>query len=1585
MPAFIIMILCFVVFTTESVASVLIEGETTPITSSIGDTVSITSRKALKNGENFVTWEIVSGSGKFVDATADSTGFIPSTESATIRRVVQTLSPYEISSTTKKFNFDKNSTHIPRSTQYGLKLYFNTNEGGQYAITYKTKQQIGVIYLFQDSTFTTVVPPAVTDSFRISRDCFSSKCFIQTQPNSTNYFFIYLAGYPNNNMKDSIFVTLNKTHSISVTYTGNGTAYVDSLTQHVSTFSKATENDSIRIFAFPDSNNVFDHWELESGSCTIGDTQNDTTRVKNITSDCKIKAVFKQGTIYPITGTPTQYNFIDHLYAQKVSSGHAGVRFSFTAPSAGTYAIVVSSDLTQDSIYYFRYTGSDYATLAKSQKFLGTYTETLTLTAGQNVAIVINNPSKKNSNPFYINYATQSYAITLSSDGNGKIQPANGYATAYANSRYTISAKADSGYRFSDWQTISGSPVIDDKESANTFVTISGNAELKANFKQSQIFALTKSAQTFNFQRDYYSEATLSEIRFTWTPPDTNTYILRITPSSTIKAIFKEYGDDKQFSNIVAEHAVTDTTGFTVKGTPGTPLYWSIRDSSKTFPNTSFSAWISSPYILNVKTASEGSINPSGKIYTSPGSKNVITAWPYGGYTFKSWVNTEGDMTISSIKDSRTFVTVIDSICTVKATFTVDKTAEPSLNISKLEMSNYPEICAQVSVTDAQTGHSFYGLVADDFTLAQDGNSIQPQVTSINKVTGVSVVIVVDQSTSMTTNKRMDKAKDAIREFINNMGPYDRTAIVGFVGNVKVTNPVTSDTATVDSTIVHQTMTSNKALLLSSTDSIKAIGNSTNIISGTCAGIEQIVNESNATAVIVFSDGNSNSGKTKISEAINLAKAKNTNIYTIALESETKYPLEDLAVNTGGTFSLASDASELAGLYSAIRDNVLSQYVVCYQTPDTTQNGELHKVTIGMKFNKISTSDSIEWSENAIPPTITLTESTWNLIKNSQPSNIPLTISAYVSSSLKIESATLDLRESSTEYNQFTSYAMQHIRDSLWEFTVPAYLVTAPGIDFYITALDSLGQIGKSPKIATPSKEPYTIFVDNDIPTVEEVSVICADSTSDIKTFTFSIKDSDGIGSASLFFRDSKMVLFEEIDLMQSPGTDTWITEFPANVRDFSGIDYYLRVTDARGASIRYLSSGFSTTDACEIKDIILPEDTATVPDTIPEDSVLPPSPRDSIVYSLIADTAEIYDKNLDGRADFVRVHFKEENDDNISSIDSVFWNSNRGEWRYVQEKDLKKNRTDGRWVEGYLNKPYKYGLTKADTAHKPFLAFSTILSEKPENVKLSDRVGAVPVKATKRPGTVDIKKYMDPEAEIPPDTLIIRMSEPIKNMGNDDEWKKLFRYSKTCKDSALKTLNVKGTPQIVDNGLQWQFILADYALQTGFCLSTNPDVAYEDMAGNTPGRGGVEIDGKDGAFYLYEVKPLQSVSGIGKTPKWIPPKGTSWEELPDTLSAIRVRSVMPYTAEVYIFDGIATYVTHFKQKFGYNNEMSADVRQNSKDQAKLGFLYWDKRSEKGRMVGTGIYIWKILFTFEDGHKETRTVKTGVYRRGKKK
>ena len=1574
---FFILFLCSVVFATSANASVTIEGDPNPYNVNVGDTLSVTSRKSLQVGENFVKWEIVSGTGTFVDETEDSTGFIPSSDPVVIRRVTRTLPVTELSETFTKFYINQSSAIIPLYSTYGIRTYFESGEGSQYVIVYTYQQSSNQTLFYDDSTFSNITPPStISPPFSEGRDCRTTLdrtryCYIKTLPHTKNYFFFYTTGYPNANMKDSLTVRVTRTYTLDVTHSGNGTAYVDSLGSGllsfgVQSYSRVIDTDTSRIYAIPGNDNVFDRWEVVFGQCSILDSDKDTTYVVGMKSDCTVRAAFRAGTVYPITGTPVQYNFKDHLYAKQSSSGSAGVRFTFTAPSAGTYAVVVSNETTQDSAVYIRYTATDFATAATTKKFLGTYSEPMTLTAGQEVAIVVANTGS-GANPFYINYATQAHKITLGTDGNGKALPAGGYTTAYAGSRYSISAEANAGYRFSDWQTVSGTPSVEDKNAPYTYVTVSGDAELKAHFKASSVYTLTRTKQKFNHQDNYYSESSRSSIRFTWTPPDTGSYMVSIEAIDPVGGIFTDYGTDKNFSTPVSERAVSGTTSFTVHGTPGVPLYWAFQDSSSSIPNKSFNAWISTPYVLNVLSAKEGSAYPSGTVYTAPGNKTILTAWPHGGYKFKSWVNTEGDMTIDSPKAPHTTVTLTDSVCSVKATFTNDESAEPVLNISKLDVGNYPEICAQVSVTDKNSGNSFYGLVSEDFTLTQDGIAVKPEVTSIDNVTGVSVVLVVDESGSMKVNDRMEKAKASIRSFVNDMGPRDRTSIVGFRGD--------------DSTVVHQSMTSDKSLLTSAVGRLDPSGDWTNILTGAYVGVEQTLNETNPTAVIIFSDGDNNSGHKSVKDVVNFANTAKTSIYSIGLETDTKYPLNDIALNTGGTLTFASDASELTGIYAAIRDNIMSQYVVCYQTPDTVQSGDLHTVAIGTRFNSITTTDTAQWSEKSLPPTVTLTEATKGLIENSQESNNPLTLGVYIGSQVGISYAVVYVRTTGTT-GGFARYSLQNVRDSLWEFTVPANLVMAPGLDFYVIAADVLGQVGKSPRIQNPANQPYTIFVDNDIPSVEAVSVACEDSTSDLKTFRFGIKDSDGIDGATLYYKDSRAVIYQEMALVYSADNDTWAAEFRANVRDYDMLVYYLRVTDGKGATVRHPGEGTLATEACRIH--YVDNDTSFI-DTIPEDSILPPSPRDSIVYSLIADSAEMYDKDLDGRADYVRVHFKEERSDNITSVDSIFWNSNRGEWRYVPEGTIKQDRSDGTWFGGYINKPYRYGLTKADSAHPPFLAFSTIYSEELENVRLLDRVGAVPARATKFPGKIGLDEYMDPNSEMPPDTLLVTLSEPIINVGSEKGWEKLFRYSESCDDTLTEPLKLREAPKIRENGLQWVLVLDDYTVKKGFCLSTDPSATYEDLAGNAMGRGGAKIEGKDGSFYLAEVRPLQAVSGIGKTPKWIAPGGDEWESLPDSLSAISVKATMPYTAEVYIFDGISTYVTHFQQKFGYDGEMDQSVRGKPGELFRQGYLHWNKRSEKGRHAGTGIYIWKIFFKFEDGHKETRIVKTGIYRRGHKK
>ena len=194
-----------------------IEGEPNSYNVSIGDTLSVTSRKSLQVGENFVKWEVVSGTGTFVDETEDSTGFIPSSDPVVIRRVTRTLPSFELTESFSKFYINKSSTIIPLYSFYGIRTYFESGEGSQYAIVYTYQQTFSPSFFYNDSTFSDVTPPStVSTPFSQSKDCRTTLdrtryCYIRTQPHTKNYFFLYVAGYPNANMKDSVTIRAART------------------------------------------------------------------------------------------------------------------------------------------------------------------------------------------------------------------------------------------------------------------------------------------------------------------------------------------------------------------------------------------------------------------------------------------------------------------------------------------------------------------------------------------------------------------------------------------------------------------------------------------------------------------------------------------------------------------------------------------------------------------------------------------------------------------------------------------------------------------------------------------------------------------------------------------------------------------------------------------------------------------------------------------------------------------------------------------------------------------------------------------------------------------------------------------------------------------------------------------------------------------------------------------------------------------------------------------------------------------------------------------------------------------------------
>ena len=304
----------------------------------------------------------------------------------------------------------------------------------------------------------------------------------------------------------------------------------------------------------------------------------------------------------------------------------------------------------------------------------------------------------------------------------------------------------------------------------------------------------------------------------------------------------------------------------------------------------------------------------------------------------------------------------------------------------------------------------------------------------------------------------------------------------------------------------------------------------------------------------------------------------------------------------------------------------------------------------------------------------------------------------------------------------------------------------------------------------------------------------------------------------------------------------------------------------------------------------------------------------------------------------------------------------------------------DSRWVEAVIKEPFGYGVTFADKDNAPYLRMTKTAADRPQKVELRDKIGPVPVKAEKHPGRVQTEEYIEESYGIPPDTLFVEMSEAISTKETNEPWKNLFRYSARCSDTVSMALRVLGEPKVSESGKEWTIVLKDNNLLVDNCIRTNPASGYVDDQKNAVGIGGVSVGGKNSDIYLYEVSSNIRLLKKDKKPKWIPPGEKEWELVPDSLQTIRISSIAPYKARVIIYDNYSNVVTSFNQTFT-KEEMEMDSRGNENDHSRLGFLYWNERSSEGRKVGDGVYIWRIDFRFNDGHKEYRLLKTGVKRR----
>jgi Ca-activated chloride channel homolog len=242
------------------------------------------------------------------------------------------------------------------------------------------------------------------------------------------------------------------------------------------------------------------------------------------------------------------------------------------------------------------------------------------------------------------------------------------------------------------------------------------------------------------------------------------------------------------------------------------------------------------------------------------------------------------------------------------------------------------------TVTDNQ-GRLVPNLEQEEFTVLDNGKP-QPITLFQNETQPFTVIVMLDFSFSMTTH--LDLLKQATEQFILRMLPADKGQVGAFSDKIQFSGEFTND----------------RDDLVAALKDLQ-FGNPTRLYDAIDASIDMLKNVEGRKIVLVFTDGDDTASRKGMGDVLDRAKASETMIYAIGLESE--FPigpgrmqrtrpdrgLRKLADETGGGYFELKKTTELAPTFTRVAQELHSLYTIGFQ-PTVLDNKE-HRLDVKMK------------------------------------------------------------------------------------------------------------------------------------------------------------------------------------------------------------------------------------------------------------------------------------------------------------------------------------------------------------------------------------------------------------------------------------------------------------------------------------------------------------------------------------------------------------------------------------------------------------------------------------------------------------
>jgi VWFA-related protein len=235
------------------------------------------------------------------------------------------------------------------------------------------------------------------------------------------------------------------------------------------------------------------------------------------------------------------------------------------------------------------------------------------------------------------------------------------------------------------------------------------------------------------------------------------------------------------------------------------------------------------------------------------------------------------------------------------------------------------------SVTDAN-GDRIGGLAASDFTIADEGIAVTPELRSSDE-DPVTIGIAIDSSSSMAG--RQLYVIRAATEFLGRaLRPQDQAFIVAFDTGPRLIHPRSGDTKTLRESIY----------------TLSPQGG-TSIFDGVTFSLQQFQGILGKKALVVFSDGNEGTSSASARECEKLARTVGVPLYGIVPPdgNRKRNALTGIAAETGGTMFFGEPEETFPKLFDRLAEEIRGQYVLSFTRPAVVKAGSWRPIRVGVR------------------------------------------------------------------------------------------------------------------------------------------------------------------------------------------------------------------------------------------------------------------------------------------------------------------------------------------------------------------------------------------------------------------------------------------------------------------------------------------------------------------------------------------------------------------------------------------------------------------------------------------------------------